>query len=171
MRILKTSLIALLIATYLVGCGGGSSESTAEPAPVATNTPQASTPIPATSIPEPTPVSTPAPVSAPVATPVLNAYAGNYVGTFSGLANGTFSALIGTDGNVTGSGLSTTTGNTFTLSGSVDTSGQTNLDATGTTLQTVFSGSINSAGVLTGTWRRKTLAAGAVDGNFSGTKQ
>ena len=97
-----------------------------------------------------------------------SAFAGTYEGTFTGDDTGTFTVVVDTTGNITGTGTSTTFG-FFDISGTVDSSGNLELVAGGTSLGAIFSGTISPDGIVSGTWETTILFLFA-SGTFSGSK-
>ena len=104
-------------------------------------------------------------------TPTVASYAGRYTGTYSGgssnsIDSGSFDAVIGTDGTLSGTG-SSTKGFTFTLSGRVCACGDVSFGAVSSTGgAATFQGSISPSGALTGTW-----SSPPDSGTFSGQRR
>jgi hypothetical protein len=112
----------------------------------------------------------PASVTAPVAvfTTTAASFAGSYTGTYGGAETGTFNVTINSAGVVTGSNFSQTYNQTFSVSGQVAANGSVALTATGSAGSARFSGAINAAGVVSGTW---TYAAPLIGtGTFTGRR-
>jgi len=80
---------------------------------------------------------------------LLGLLAGKYLGSFAGDDIGTWNVTIDVDGNITGISVSDTYG-ADTVSGSVASSGQAGMS--GTVGGTVFSGSFNRNGNVSGIW-------------------
>jgi hypothetical protein len=109
-------------------------------------------------------------VTAPVAvfTTTAASFAGSYTGTYGGAETGTFNVTINSAGVVTGSNFSQTYNQTFSVSGQVAANGSVALTATGSAGSARFSGAINAAGVVSGTW---TYAAPLIGtGTFTGRR-
>lgn len=98
------------------------------------------------------------------------AYAGDYSGTFSGAESGTWAVSIDAEGGISGTGSSTTFG-AFTVSGTVDGSGDVDFSAAsgGVAGAALFSGTINAqTGAVSGTWRYGGSSGN--DGTFTGQR-
>jgi len=100
--------------------------------------------------------------------PNVSAFAGTYEGIFTGDDTGTFTVVVDTTGNITGTGESITFG-LFDITGTVDSSGNLELVAGGTSLGAIFSGTIAPDGTVSGTWETTILFLSA-SGTFSGNK-
>ncbi len=94
-------------------------------------------------------------------------YAGTYKGTYGGVETGTFTVVVSAAGVVTGSNHSTTYNQNFTVNGQVGSNGSVALSAVGTAGSGQFSGSINAAGVITGTWN---YLGSPLGGTFTGNR-
>ena len=79
----------------------------------------------------------------------LEAFAGTYSGTFSGDDNGTWTAVVDSTGNVTGSGVSSAGGN-FLVSGNVTRGGAISFTSGTVTAGANFSGTISLSGEVYG---------------------
>jgi FG-GAP-like repeat len=97
----------------------------------------------------------------------LQAFAGTYSGTFSGDDSGTWTAIVDSTGNVTGSGAASAAGN-FHISGNVTRSGAISFTAGTVTAGANFSGTISFSGEVTGNWANVIFSA---SGTFSGRRQ
>ena len=97
-----------------------------------------------------------------------NIFAGSYQGTYSGQEVGTFSVTVSATGQVTGRTVSTTFGVTNPVSGTLEATGQLSLTV-GTSGAATFTGTVNSNGLVTGSWKYSGAAASA-DNTFSGNK-
>jgi hypothetical protein len=97
----------------------------------------------------------------------LEAFAGTYSGTFSGDDSGTWTAIVDSTGNVTGSGAASAAGN-FHISGNVTRSGAISFTAGTVTAGANFSGTISFSGEVTGNWANVIFSA---SGTFSGRRQ
>ncbi len=93
---------------------------------------------------------------------LLGLLAGKYQGSFAGDDAGTWSVTIDTDGNITGVSVSDVYGSD-TVSGSVGSNGQGNMD--GTVGGSTFSGNFNRNGTVSGTW-----SDGEDSGTFTGNR-
>ena len=100
--------------------------------------------------------------------PEVSAFAGTYEGTFTGDDSGTFTVVVDTTGNITGTGESITFG-IFDISGTVDPSGNIELVAGNTSIGAIFSGTIAPDGTVSGTWESTILFLFS-SGTFSGSK-
>jgi hypothetical protein len=98
---------------------------------------------------------------------IFNAFSGAWSGTYtSSYDSGTWSVIISTNGSISGSGVDGD-GDVFTISGSVNTSGNASLTAGGTSSGARFSGTADySNGTISGTW----VNTGITDGTWSGSK-
>jgi hypothetical protein len=116
-------------------------------------------------------VTTPAVVPATPTTPAAGtaSFAGNYSGTYIGAEVGTFSVNVSSAGVITGTATSTTfPGLVSGVSGQVSGNGGVTLNATsGTAGSARFTGSITSAGILSGTW---AYVGATGSGTFSGQR-
>jgi curli biogenesis system outer membrane secretion channel CsgG len=93
---------------------------------------------------------------------------GTFSGSFSGAERGSFIVVVGSDGQVSGSGNSNQTG-AFNVSGHVDPSGNLSLTASGNAGSALYNGRIDGAsGTISGNWRYSQANGG---GNFSGRRQ
>jgi len=94
-----------------------------------------------------------------------SAFTGQWDGTFSGDDNGIFSVNINSNGQISGSGYSTNWGESFSLTGSVNSDGSFNAGnaSTGAT----FTGTIMGNN-LTGNWNNPATSE---SGTFAGSKQ
>ena len=97
----------------------------------------------------------------------LEAFAGTYSGTFSGDDSGTWTAVVDSTGNVTGSGASSDLGN-FLISGNVTGSGAISFTAGTVTTGANFSGTISLSGEVSGSWENALFGE---TGTFSGSRQ
>jgi len=97
----------------------------------------------------------------------LQAFVGTYSGTFSGDDSGTWTAIVDSTGNVTGSGAASAGGN-FHISGNVTRSGAISFTAGTVTAGANFSGTISFSGEVTGNWANVIFSA---SGTFSGRRQ
>ena len=97
---------------------------------------------------------------------------GNFAGSFSGGDQGTFNAVIGTNGVVSGSGYSSKFNVGFIASGIVTASGDMSMSAAGQAGSATFTGRIDErTGQLSGQWQWAASAPGQPGGVFSGLKQ
>lgn len=95
----------------------------------------------------------------------LAPFTGSYTGSYTGVDHGTFSFTIAADGAVSGSGHSTDFGYTLVISGNLAGSGGgLTLAAQGTAGTATFTGSIDTAGKLTGTWTIPDAGGGTFSG-------
>jgi Carboxypeptidase regulatory-like domain len=94
-------------------------------------------------------------------------FAANYSGTYAGAEAGTFSVTVNSAGVVTGTAFSQTFSLTTSVSGQVSSSGGVTLNAGGSAGSAVFSGTITTAGVLSGNWNYLSSTTG---GTFSGAR-
>jgi hypothetical protein len=94
-------------------------------------------------------------------------FAGTYVGTFSGDDNGTFTVVVDTAGQVTGSGVSDEDG-PFAITGTVNSAGDVELVAGTATTGATFSGTISPSGEVSGTWENRFFGE---SGTFVGSRQ
>lgn len=92
-------------------------------------------------------------------------YADTYAGTFSGSDSGVFQATISQDGTAYLNGRSQQNQQTFTGEGKVSSDGTITMGNVNT--GSTFTGSINSSGALTGTWKN---TAYNLSGSFQGQK-
>jgi hypothetical protein len=97
----------------------------------------------------------------------LEAFAGTYSGTFSGDDSGTWTVVVDSIGNLTGSGVSSAGGN-FLISGNVTRSGALSFTAGTVTAGANFSGTISLSGEISGNWASVLFNA---SGTFSGRRQ
>ena len=97
----------------------------------------------------------------------LEAFVGTYSGTFSGDDSGTWTAVVDSTGNVTGSGASSAIGN-FLISGNVTRSGAIFFTAGTVTAGANFSGTISLSGEVSGNWASVIFGT---SGTFSGRRQ
>ncbi len=98
-------------------------------------------------------------------------FAGNYTGSFTGVEVGTFSVTINAQGAVTGSAVSTTyNGLVSAVSGNVQGNGALSLTASGSAGAANFSGSISSAGAISGTWQYASGSGLTGGGTFTGAR-
>jgi hypothetical protein len=95
-------------------------------------------------------------------------FAGNYRGTYSGQEAGTFSVTISATGQVTGTTVSTTFGVTNAVTGTLESTGQLSLTV-GTSGAASFTGTANSNGLVSGSWKYSGAPASAAN-TFSGNK-
>ena len=91
-------------------------------------------------------------------------YAGNWGGTYTGDDTGIFQLTINAQGSVSGSATSSNTGESFTLSGSIDSNG--NFTAGTTSDGATFTGSITGDS-MSGTW--ESIVYGT-SGTFTGSR-
>lgn len=82
----------------------------------------------------------------------ISVYAGHYSGSYAGHDQGTFTFTVGTDGIISGSGNSSTSGIVLLLTGSLGNAGGTSVPLAGTIGPLSFNATLSSAGVLSGTW-------------------
>lgn len=94
-------------------------------------------------------------------------YQGTWSGTFSGDANGTWSALIDSDGIITGTAQFNGVGLTLQLNGSVSPSGVFQATAGTASNGAEFSGQLTETSG-SGIWINTALA---MDGTWTGTRQ
>lgn len=95
-------------------------------------------------------------------------FAGIYSGTYGGAETGTFNVSVGPTGLVTGTNFSQTYSQTFAVNGQVAANGSVSLTASGNAGSAKFSGAINSAGLVNGTWGYVTGLTGG--GTFAGSR-
>jgi hypothetical protein len=98
----------------------------------------------------------------------VGALAGTYAGTWGsgGVDMGTWTAVVGGDGAVSGSG--TRYNGSFTIGGKVVPSGQITFGATEREIKTAtFTGMITQGGDVTGTWEE---VDGSPNGTFTGKR-
>lgn len=97
-----------------------------------------------------------------------NAYAGAWTGTFNGDDNGTWTAAIGTKGELNGSFVSGNTGTTYNVDGTVDANGKFSaLIIVG--MDTIdFVGQGSNGNTASGTW---TNPGFGLNGTWTGNKQ
>jgi hypothetical protein len=116
--------------------------------------------------------ATPGPVTviAPVAvfTTAPGSFEGSYTGTYGGAETGTFNVTVNSAGVVSGSNFSQTYNQTFAVSGVIGANGSVALTASGSAGSARFTGSINAAGVVSGTWVYATGLTGS--GVFQGQR-
>jgi curli biogenesis system outer membrane secretion channel CsgG len=111
---------------------------------------------------------TPLPLNPVSRGPVADAFLGTFSGNFSGSEQGTFVVVVGANGQVSGSGVSSSSGQ-FTIVGHLDARGKLQLAATGSAGAAVYTGQADPAtGALSGTWRYAQNPGGGV---FSGQRQ
>lgn len=98
---------------------------------------------------------------------LLTALSGTYSGTYTGTGRGTFTIVIATNGNITGSGIETYPTNTnFSITGTVTSNGTANF-ASGAAGNATFTGSANlNTSTVSGSWT--TIYGGS--GSYSGRK-
>jgi hypothetical protein len=94
----------------------------------------------------------------------VTAFAGTWEGTYTGDDNGIFSVNISNSGQISGNGYSTNWGESFTLTGTVNSDGSFN--AGNTSLGATFTGTIIGNN-LTGNWQNSTTGE---SGTFVGQK-
>lgn len=95
-------------------------------------------------------------------------YAGDYSGTFTGGDSGTWNVNVDSSGNITGSLYSNEDTENYWISGSVISSGNTNLIAGDVYTGATFTGTINYVtGHISGTWENTYWS---ISGTFSGEK-
>jgi hypothetical protein len=82
----------------------------------------------------------------------ISVYAGNYSGTYTGHDQGTFNFTVGTDGTISGSGNSSTSGVSLLITGTLGNAGGTSVPLAGTIGPLNFNATLTSAGVLSGSW-------------------
>jgi hypothetical protein len=99
---------------------------------------------------------------------LLGQLAGTYSGTFSGDDQGTWMAVVDTDGTITGSGMSDITGTGFDVFGNVTSSGDVNFVAGVVTTGSTFSGTVALTGEISGTWENEFFGE---SGTWSGSKE
>jgi Carboxypeptidase regulatory-like domain len=126
--------------------------------------PVAPTPVVPTPVP-PTPV--PPPVTTPPAVTGTASFAGSYRGTFTGAEVGTFSVSISSAGVISGSTFSQTYNQTVSVTGRISDTGSVSITATGSAGTAQFSGAVNAAGTLSGTWNYQQSTVG---GTFTGQR-
>ena len=97
----------------------------------------------------------------------LEAFAGTYSGTFSGDDSGTWTVVVDSTGNLTGSGVSSASGN-FLISGNVTRSGEVSFTAGTVTAGANFFGTISLSGEVSGNWASGPFGP---SGTFSGRRQ
>jgi hypothetical protein len=98
---------------------------------------------------------------------LLGIFAGTYSGTFSGNDSGTWTVTVDSEGNVTGSGVSTVYGINFDINvGTVTSSGEVTFVAGTVTIGATFSGTVSSTGEVSGTWVNEFYE---YSGTFSGS--
>jgi Carboxypeptidase regulatory-like domain len=148
-------------------------------APVAT--PVITTPVtptvttPATTVTNPvttstTPTTTSTVPTTTVTTPAVTgtaSFAGNYRGTFTGAEVGTFAVTISSSGVISGSTFSQTYNQTVPVTGRITDTGSVSITATGSAGTGQFSGAVNAAGTLSGTWNYQQSTVG---GTFMGQR-
>jgi hypothetical protein len=88
----------------------------------------------------------------------LQAFVGTYSGTFSGDDSGTWTVIVDSAGNLTGSGAASAAGN-FQISGNVTRSGAISFTAGTVTAGASFSGTISISGEVTGNWANVIFSA------------
>jgi len=94
-------------------------------------------------------------------------YQGNWAGSYTGGDNGTWSATIDSDGNVSGSATSNVFSQTYNLEGTVSSEGVFTATVGSATSGATFTGNIDGDNV-TGTWINSSAG---LSGNWSGVKQ
>lgn len=94
-------------------------------------------------------------------------FAGNYRGTFTGAEVGTFAVTISSLGVISGSTFSQTYNQTVPVTGRITASGSVSITATGSAGTGQFSGAVNAAGTLSGTWNYQQSTVG---GTFTGQR-
>jgi hypothetical protein len=94
-------------------------------------------------------------------------FAGNYRGTFTGAEVGTFAVTISSSGVISGSTFSQTYNQTVPVTGRITDTGSVSLTATGSAGTGQFSGAVNAAGTLSGTWNYQQSTVG---GTFTGQR-
>ena len=98
-------------------------------------------------------------------------FIGNFAGTFNGGDQGTFNAIVGSNGVVAGSGYSSKFGIGFTASGLVASNGDMSMSAAGQAGTSTFTGRIDErTGQIAGQWQWVSGAPGLAGGAFSGRK-
>lgn len=95
-----------------------------------------------------------------------NEFAGAWSGTYTGDDAGTFQVTINSQGSISGNGASSLTGESFTLSGSVDNSGDFSASIGSTSSGASFNGSISGSS-MSGTWQNPIFDE---SGTFTGNK-
>jgi Carboxypeptidase regulatory-like domain len=105
-----------------------------------------------------------------VTTPAVTgtaSFAGNYRGTFTGAEVGTFTVTISSAGVISGSTFSQTYNQTVPVTGRITDTGSVSITATGSAGTGQFSGAVNAAGTLSGTWNYQQSTVG---GTFTGQR-
>ncbi len=108
--------------------------------------------------------------AATVTTPAVTgtaSFAGNYRGTFTGAEVGTFAVTISSAGVISGSTFSQTYNQTVPVTGRITDTGSVSITATGSAGTGQFSGGVNAAGTLSGTWNYQQSTVG---GTFTGQR-
>lgn len=95
----------------------------------------------------------------------VSVYADSYAGTFSGADYGIFQATISQDGTAYLSGRSEKNGISFTGEGKISSDGTITMGSVST--GTEFTGTVNTSGVLSGSWKNKAYN---LSGSFEGQK-
>lgn len=120
--------------------------------------------------------ATAAPVPAPAAMPLTPrtssagtaVFSGTYTGVFGGVETGHFLVVVAADGQITGSGESSTSGG-FSVSGRVDDGGAATMSTSGQAGAAVFTGAFNpKLGTVAGMW---AYAGRQQGGPFSGRRR
>jgi Carboxypeptidase regulatory-like domain len=117
-----------------------------------------------------TPTTTSTVPTTTVTTPAVTgtaSFAGNYRGTFTGAEVGTFAVAISSSGVISGSTFSQTYNQTVPVTGRITDTGSVSITATGSAGTGQFSGSVNAAGTLSGTWNYQQSTVG---GTFTGQR-
>lgn len=90
-------------------------------------------------------------------------FAGSFSGAFSGDDSGSWSMTVGENGAVTGSGNSSSAGQSFSMTGTVTAAGELTMGSA--SIGASFKGTITSTGAVTGSWSNTKFGE---SGKFSG---
>ena len=94
-----------------------------------------------------------------------NPYAGEYSGSFSGEDSGEWEFTVTDDGSITGTAISTQSGETFTMKGLCGSDGAFAIEGIGNDEVVKLEGTINESGVVEGTWSYVTSGStGSLEG-------